>query len=99
MQDEHFMQLWNAGHAGFSEDIDTLARKLGKATVARSHARKRPRCPEVPLARKARLTGIGVVAGILAGASFGMVAPLVTALGCPQAPQDVAQICVHTALA
>ncbi|WP_395394305.1 hypothetical protein WBP07_03530 [Novosphingobium sp. BL-8A] len=110
MQDQHFMQQWNTGHDRFSEDFDHLARKLLKAVgsvlrgghhgdqgeEARDPNGKCPASRESLLARRARLTGIGILAGILAGSSLAMVAPLVAALDCPQ---HANQICVRTALA
>ncbi|TCM21584.1 hypothetical protein EDF56_101250 [Novosphingobium sp. PhB165] len=105
MQDQHFMQQWNAGHDRFSGDFDRLARKLFKAlgsSLRGGHPNdpddqnKRPAPQEAALTRRARLTGIGILAGILAGSSLAMVTPLVTALDCPQ---HANQICVRAALA
>ncbi len=108
MQDQHFMQQWNAGHDRFSEDFDHLARKLltaiGSGLRGGQHDEKglAPENPdrkdkgEAILARKARLTGIGILAGILAGSSLAMITPLVSALDCPQ---HANQVCVRAALA
>ncbi|WP_395327104.1 hypothetical protein WBP06_10045 [Novosphingobium sp. BL-8H] len=105
MQDQHFMQQWNAGHDRFSEDFDHLARKLLKAIGSglRGGRHSDPGDKdnqvgrqECPLARRARLTGIGIIAGVLAGSTLAMVAPLVTALDCPQQANE---ICVRAALA
>ncbi len=99
------MQQWNAGHDRFSEDFDSLARKLFAAIGSglRGGQRKdpdnensHPAPQECPLARRARLTGIGILAGVLAGSTLAMVAPLVTALDCPQ---QANQICIRAALA
>jgi len=105
MQDQHFMQQWNAGHDRFSEDFDHLARKLftaiGSGLRGGQHKDSddkdiSPAPQECPLARRARLTGIGILAGVLAGSTLAMVAPLVTALDCPQQSNE---ICFRAALA
>lgn len=105
MQDQHFMQQWNTGHDRFSEDFDSLARKVFKAIGStlrggqhnEPHDQdKRPAPQECPLARRARLTGIGILVGVLAGSTLAMVTPLVAALDCPQ---HANQICVRAALA
>ncbi|GEM_PF-1334324 len=104
MQDQHFMQQWNAGHDRFSEELDHgLAKRVGKIAARlrrRAPQQRRPeRCgPETQLARKARLTSLGVIGGVLAGASLGMVAPLVLAIDCPQTPFEAARLCTRAAL-
>ena len=97
MQDQHFMQQWNAGHDSFSEGLGNGLTEKAKARFRRGSPRQER--PESPLARRARLTGIGVIGGILAGASLGMVAPLVLAIDCPQAPPEAARSCTQAALA
>ena len=100
MQDQHFMQQWNAGHGRFSKGLDQgLARLAAKATTRFRRRTSRQNGTESPLARKARLTTLGVVGGILAGASLGMVAPLVLAIDCPQTPMEAARACTQAALA
>jgi hypothetical protein len=100
MQDQHFMQQWNAGHDRFSEGLDHEMAGLAERIAARFRRRApRQREAESPLARKARLTTLGVVGGILAGASLGMVAPLVLAIDCPQSPLEAARSCTQAALA
>ena len=99
MQDQHFMQQWNAGHDRFSEDFDRLARKLFKAiggSLRGGQPEEHPNSQESHLACRARLTGIGIVAGVLAGLALAMVAPLIPALDCPQ---HANQVCVSTPLA
>ncbi|GFE72422.1 hypothetical protein [Novosphingobium sp. TCA1] len=109
MQDQHFMQQWNAGHDRFSEELDRgLAKRARKiAARLRRRAPQQPRSeqcgpercgPETQLARKARLTSLGVIGGVLAGASLGMVAPLVLAIDCPQTPFEAARLCTRAAL-
>lgn len=100
MQDQHFMQQWNAGHGRFSEGFDHgLAKLAGKAKARFRRSTPRPHGAESPLARKARLTTLGVIGGVLAGASLGMVAPLVLAIDCPQTPFEAARSCTQAALA
>jgi hypothetical protein len=100
MQDQHFMQQWNAGHDRFSEGLGNGLAKLAEKARARfRRGSPRQEQPESPLARRARLTGIGVIGGILAGASLGMVAPLVLAIDCPQTPAEAARSCTQAALA
>jgi len=107
MQDQHFMQQWNAGHDRFSEGLDhglaKRARKIAARLRRRVPQQHRPeRCgqdgQETQLARKARLTSLGVIGGVLAGASLGMVAPLVLAIDCPQTPFEAARLCTRAAL-
>lgn len=104
MQDQHFMQQWNAGHDRFSEGLDhglaKRARKIAARLRRRVPQQRRPeRCgQETQLARKARLTSLGVIGGVLAGASLGMVAPLVLAIDCPQTPFEAARLCTRAAL-
>jgi hypothetical protein len=57
---------------------------------------KRSAPQNCPLAHRARLTAIGIIAGVLAGSALAMITPLVTASNCPE--QDN-QICVRAALA
>jgi len=105
MQDQHFMQQWNAGHDRFSEGLDHgLAKLAGKIAARLRRRAPRQRGPEQrgaesPLARKARLTTLSVIGGVLAGASLGMVAPLVLAIDCPQTPLEAARSCTQAALA
>ncbi|MBO9516822.1 MAG: hypothetical protein J7493_02010 [Porphyrobacter sp.] len=100
MQDQHFMQQWNAGHGRFSEGLDQgLGKLAGKAKARFGRRAPRQRETESPLAHKARLTTLGVIGGILAGASLGMVAPLVLTIDCPQAPLEAAHSCPQAALA
>lgn len=113
MQDQHFMQQWNADHERFSNDVDRLARRIFEAlgsglrggqhgdsvTVsepALDDGERRAASQNCPLAHRARLTAIGIIAGVLAGSALAMVTPLVTALNCPE---EANQICVRAALA
>ena len=102
MQDQHFMQQWNAGHDRFSEDFDHLARKLLKATgsVLRGgqpdEPEQHPASQETTLACRARLTGIGMIAGIVAGSSLAMITPVVST---PDCPPKADQACLRGTLA
>lgn len=100
MQDQHFMQQWNAGHDRFSEDCDRIARKALRLAPHRAGRKKAGLRPaETPLARKARLTGLAVMAGLLIGVGLGTVLPLATSLDCPRTVPATTQPCSEFPLA
>ena len=100
MQDQHFMQQWNTGHDRFSEDCDRVVHKALRLTRRRGGAQEvRSRPAETPLARKARLTGLGVMGGLLVGVGLGTVLPLATSLDCSRAVLESPQPCGEFPLA
>ena len=99
MQDEHFMRQWNAGHARFSADADRgLVTLAAKAKRLPGWIGRKARL-ETALARKARLTTIAILAGVLAGSSLAAVTPLIAPTDGNQAPRQAAQPCTDPALA
>lgn len=98
MQDEHFIRQWNAGHSRFSANLDQVV--AGIAGRARDWRRRIGRRPALAAtaAHRAKLTSIGVIAGVLAGSSLAMVTPLVIGSPYPSEPAMIARTCVKPAL-
>ena len=91
MQDEHFIRDWNAGHVRFSADVDGALRS--EAHRLRMFVAL---CSETALARRARLTGTAVIAGILGGAGLATFLLLLTAAAATPETSHQEMACVAT---
>jgi hypothetical protein len=101
MQDQYFMQVWNANHRQFSEDLHQAlcmiaggVRRL--VSSPRAIGKINDMNVECPLARQARLTGVAMIGGLLMGLGTATILATLAPDAAPAATPEVATIRVSS---